>query len=94
MYKPFIENCSSYSNHKKESDLSGIYWMNEDDSYDKFKRAESTALDNRRKHLEGEKFNKGYFTWNLNIDAFKSPIYLFPGINIKLKIHKAKDDFF
>ena len=68
--------------------------MNDDDNYDKFKRAESTALDNRRKLLEGEKFNKGYFALNLNIDAFKSPIYLFPGINIKLKIHKAKDDFF
>ena len=93
-YKSFIENCLSYSNHKKESDFSGSYWMNDDDNYDKFKRAESTALDNRRKLLEGENFNKGYFALNLNIDAFKSPIYLFPGINIKLKIHKAKDDFF
>ena len=93
-YKSFIENCLSYSNHKKESDFSGSYWMNDDDNYDKFKRTESTALDNRRKLLEGEKFNKGYFALNLNIDAFKSPIYLFPGINIKLKIHKAKDDFF
>merc|ERR1711989_286364 len=55
---------------------------------------ESTALDNRRKLLEGEKFNKGYFALNLNVDAFKSPIYLFPGINIKLKICKAMDDFF
>ena len=44
--------------------------------------------------LDGDNFNKGYFALNLNIDAFKSPIYLFPGVNIKLKIHKAKDDFF
>ena len=93
-YKSFIENCLSYSNHKKESDFSGSYWVNDDDNFEKFKRAESNALDQRRKLLEGENFNKGYFAVNLNIDAFKSPIYLFPGINIKLKIHKAKDDFF
>ena len=64
--------------------------MNDDD--DKCKRTESTALDNRRK-LSGEKFNKDYFALNLNIDAFKSPIYLSPGINIKLKIHKEKMTF-
>ena len=93
-YKSFIENCLSYSNHKKESDFSGSYWINDDDNYNKFKRGESSALEKRRKLLEGEKFNKGYFALNLNIDAFKSPIYLFPGINIKLKIHKAKDEFF
>ena len=92
-YKSFIENCLSYSNHKKESDFSGSYWINDDDNYNKFKRTESTALDTRRKLLEGDNFNKGYFALNLNIDAFKSPIYLFPGVNIKLKIHKAKDDF-
>ena len=93
-YKSFIENCLSYSNHKKESDFSGSYWINDDENYDKFKRDESTALDARRKLLEGANFNKGYFALNLNINAFKSPIYLFPGVNIKLKIHKAKDDFF
>ena len=93
-YRSFIENCLSYSNHKKETDFSGCYWMNDDDNYDKFKRAESSALDNRRKLLEGEEFNKDYFALNSNIDAFKSPIYLFPGINIKLKIHNEKDDFF
>ena len=93
-YKSFIENCLSYSNHKNESDFSGSYWINDDDNYNKFKRGESSALEKRRKLLEGEKFNKGYFALNLNIDAFKSPIYLFPGINIKLKIHKAKDEFF
>ena len=38
--------------------------MNDDDNYDKFKRTESTALDNRRKLLEGEKFNNGYFALN------------------------------
>ena len=68
--------------------------VNDDDDYDKYKRAESNALEKRRKLLESDNFNKGYFAVNLNIDAFKSPIYLFPGINIKLKIHKAKDDFF
>ena len=93
-YKSFIENCLSYSNHKKEFDFSGSYWVNDDDDYDKYKRAESNALEKRRKLLESDNFNKGYFAVNLNIDAFKSPIYLFPGINIKLKIHKAKDDFF
>ena len=51
-------------------------------------------MEKGRKLLEGDKYNKGFFAINLNIDAFKSPIYLFPGINIKLKIHKAKDDFF
>ena len=50
-------------------------------------------MDKRRKLLEGKNFNEGYFAINLNIDAFKSTIYLFPGINIKLKIHKAKDGF-
>ena len=93
-YKSFIENCLSYSNHKKESDFSGSYWVNDDDNFNKFKRADSDALEKRRKLLEGDKHNKGFFAINLNIDAFKSPIYLFPGINIKLKIHKAKDDFF
>ena len=93
-YKSFIENCLSYSNHKKESDFSGSYWINDDDKYDKYKRADSEALDKRRNLLESDNHNKGYFAVNLNIDAFKSPIYLFPGINIKLKIHKAKDDFF
>ena len=63
-------------NHKKESDFSGSYWINDDENYDKFKRDESTALDARRKLLEGANFNKGYFALNLNIDAFKSPIYL------------------
>merc|ERR1712001_417043 len=77
-----------------ESDFSGSYWVNDDDNFEKFKRSESNALDKRRKLLEGENFNKGHFAINLNIDAFKSPIYLFPGINIKLKIHKAKDPFF
>merc|ERR1712148_123234 len=88
------ENYLSYSNHKKESDFSGSYWVNDDDNFDKYKRADSEALEKRRKLLGGDKFSKGYFAVNLNIDAFKSPIYLFPGINIKLKIHKAKDDFF
>ena len=48
----------------------------------------------RRKLIEGENFNKGYFAVNLNIDGFKPPIYLFPGINLKLKINKTKDDIF
>lgn len=52
--------------------------MNDDDNYDKFKRIESTASDNRRKPLEGEKFNRGYFALNLNIKKFKSSIYFFP----------------
>ena len=70
------------------------YWVHDDKDFDKYKRAESTALDNRRKLLEGNGNNKGFFSINLNIDAFKSPIYLPPGINLKIKLHKAKDDFF
>ena len=93
-YKSFIENCLSFSKHKQESDFSGSYWINDDDDYNKCKQAESKALKTRRELLEGADHNKGYFAINLNIDAFKSPIYLFPGINIKLKIHKAKDPFF
>ena len=94
VYKSFIEKCLSNSNHKKESDFYGTYWVNDDDGFEKFKRAKSKAFDKRRKLLEGANYNKGYFAINVNIDAFKSPIYLFPGINIKLKVHKSKDDFF
>ena len=93
-YKSFIENYLSYSKDKKNVDFSGSYWMDDDKDCDKFKRADSTALNKRRELLEGEGHNKGYFAINLNVDAFKSPIYLFPGVNIKLKIHKSKDDFF
>ena len=93
-YKSFIENCLSYSNQKKEVDFAGCYWLDDDDDFNKYKRADSDELDNRRKLLEGTDHNKGYFAINLNIDAFKSPIYLFPGVNIKIKLHKAKDDFF
>merc|ERR1712074_108965 len=32
-YKSFIENCLSYSNHKKESDFSGSFWVNDDDDF-------------------------------------------------------------
>ena len=58
------------------------------------KKADSNTLLARRNLLEGANHNKGFFAINLNIDAFKSPIYLFPGVNIKIKLHKAKDDFF
>ena len=93
-YKAFIEISLSYSNTKKETDFANAYWINDDENGKKFKRSDSTALDNRRKLLEGEHLNKGYFAVNLNIYAFKSPIYLFPGIDIKLKIHNAKDELF
>ena len=59
-YKSFIENCLSYSNHKKESDFSGSYWVNDDNNFNKFKRADSVALDERRKLLDGDKYNKGF----------------------------------
>ena len=74
-YKSFIENCRSYWNHKKESYFSGSYWLKDDDNYNKYNRGNSTALDDRRKLLEGDNHNKGYFAINLNIDTFKSPIY-------------------
>ena len=57
-YKSFIENCLSYSNHKKESDFSGSYWLNDDDNFDKFNRADSDALQKRRKLLEENKYKK------------------------------------
>ena len=53
-YKPFIENCLSYSNNKKESDVSGSYCVNDDDDFERFKRTESKALDKKRKLLEVE----------------------------------------
>ena len=93
-YKSFIENCLSFSKQKKEVDFAGSYWLDDDESFNKYKRADSKELDDRRKLLEGNGHNQGYFAINLNIDAFKSPIYLFPGVNIKIKLHKAKDDFF
>ena len=71
-----------YSNHKKESEFSCSYWLNDDDNYNKYNRGDSTALDGRKKLLEGDNHNKGYFAINLHVDAFKSPIYLFPEINI------------
>ena len=83
----------SFSKHKQESDFSGSYWINDDDGYNKYKKAESTALKTRKELLEDVDHNKGYFAINLNIDAFKSPIYLLPGINMKLKTHKAEDLF-
>ena len=58
-YKSFIENCLSYSHHKKESDFSGSYWINDDDKYDKYKRAESEALGKIRNLLESNNHNKG-----------------------------------
>ena len=60
----------------KESDFLGSYWVNDDDNFDKYKRADSEALEKGRKLLEGDKCSKGYFAVNLNIDAFKSLIYL------------------
>ena len=77
----------------KNIDFAGSYWLDDDKNFDKYKRAESSALDNRRKLLEGGGHNKGFFAINLNIDAFKSPIFLFPGVNLKIKLHRAKDNF-
>ena len=79
---------------KKEVDFAGSYWLNDDKDFDKFKTADSKALKERRTLLDGDDNNKGFFAVNLNIDAFKSPIYLFPGVNIKIKLHREKDDFF
>ena len=42
------KNCLSYSNHKKESDFSGSYWINDDDNFDKFERADSVALEKKK----------------------------------------------
>ena len=43
-YKSFIENCLSFSKHKKRDDFSGSYWVDDDDNYNKFKRGESNNL--------------------------------------------------
>ena len=49
-YKSFIEKLFSLTlNHKKESDFSGSYWVNDDDNFDKYKREDSEALEKRRK---------------------------------------------
>ena len=84
----------SFSKHKQVFDFSGSNWIRDDNGYNKCKQAESKALKTRRELLEGVDHNKGYFAINLNIGAFKSTINLFPGINVKLKIPKAKDPFF
>jgi hypothetical protein len=93
-YKSFIEHCLSFSPNKKNTDFCGSYWMDDDENFDKYDFDQSNVLKSRRKMLEGDDFNKGFFCVNLNIDAFKGPIYLFPGINIKIRIHKMKDEFF
>ena len=55
---------------------------NNDDGYSKFKPTGSKALEARKELLEAIDHNKEYFAINLNIYAFKSTIYLFPGIRI------------
>ena len=66
---------------------------NNDDGYSKFKPTDSKALKARKELLEALDHNKEYFAINLNIYAFKSTIYLFPGTSIRLNICKAKDRF-
>ena len=44
--------------------------------------------------MHGAKENKGNFCVPLNIDFFQTPVFLCPGINLKLKLVKNKDEFF
>ena len=67
---------------------------NNDDGYSKFKPTDSKALKARKELLEALDHNKEYFAINLNIYAFKSTIYLFPGISIRLNICKTKYAYF
>ena len=94
-YKAFIENFLSYSKVKKEVDLRNQLYLDDDDeTCDKYKLADSENLKNRRKLLHGAKENKGHFCIPLNIDFFQTPVFLCPGINLKLKLVKNKDEFF
>ena len=40
------------------------------------------------------KENNGYFCIPLNIIVFETPVFFCPGINLKLKLVKNKDEFF
>ena len=95
-YKPFIDNFLSYSKVKKEVDLRDQLYLDDDDdaTRDKFKLAESENLKNRRKLLHGVNENKVYFCIPLNIDFFQTPVFLCPGINLKLKLGKKDELFF
>ena len=48
----------------------------------------------RRSLLSTTKKSIGHFCVPLSIDFFHTPVFMCPGINLKLKILKNKDDFF
>ena len=94
-YKAFIENYLSFSKDKKQYDLRNQLYFDDDDSdFEAFKLTADGTLKKRRALLFGAKQNKGYFTISLNVDLFQSPVFLVPGVNLKLKILKNKDEFF
>ena len=94
-YKAFIETFLSFSSDKKKYDLRNqLYFDDGDSDYESYSIASDGTLKERRSLLFGEKQNKGYFTIPLNIDLFQSPVFLTPGVNIKVKILKNKDEFF
>ena len=94
-YKAFIENFLSFSSDKKKYDLRNqLYFDDGDSDYESHSIASDGTLKKRRSLLFGEKQNKGYFTIPLNVDLFQSPVFLSPGVSIKVKILKNKDEFF
>ena len=94
-YKAFIENFLSFSQDKKKYDLRNqLYFDDGDTDFSEYKLGVDNTLKKRRALLHGDDENKGVFTVPLNIDLFQSPVFLCPGVNIKIKILKNKDDFF
>ena len=94
-YKAFIENFLSFSKDKKKYDLRNQLYLDDNDAdFDKDTIATSDTLKKRRALLQGTHKNKGYFTIPLNIDVFQTPVFLCPGVNLKVKIIKNKDNFF
>lgn len=85
----------SYGRNKKDHDLlNQLYLDDTDDGYNHFKMSTSSILKKRRELLHTAKLSTGRFCIPLNIDCFQTPCYLMPGINIKIRIHKAKEEFF
>ena len=94
-YKAFIENYLSYSADKKKFDLRNqLYYDDDDQHFNNFKYSENNFLQERRALLFGDELDTGHFCIPLNVDLFQSPVFLPPGINLKIKILKNKDEFF
>ena len=71
-----------------------LYLDDDDQDYDKFQPSKSDTLKKRRGLLHGATESIGHFCVPLNIDLFQTPVFLCPGISLKLKLIKNKDEFF